>query len=78
MKLMDIYFILLSHGYCCRRLGLASTAPSTWLRKLAYVVTISLRYPLALRTTNFRRPRASGDPEQSLLPGMNRGRSIAA
>ena len=61
MKLMDIYFILLSHGYCCRRLGLASTAPSTWLRKLAYVVPISLRYPLARKgRQNFVVPAKAG------------------
>ena len=45
---------------------------STWLRKLAYVVPISLRYPRSEGTTNFRRPRESGDLEPA--PGMNRGR----
>ena len=44
---------------------------STWLRKLAYVVPISLRYPRSEGTTNFRRPRESGDLE--LAPGWTRG-----
>ena len=39
--------------------------PSTWLRKLAYVVAISLRYPRSEGTTNFRRPRESGCHEIS-------------
>ena len=39
----------------------ADDHPSTSSRKLAYVVPISLRYPRPEGTTNFRRPRESGD-----------------
>ena len=62
----------------------ASNWPSTWLRKLVYVVPISLRYPRSEGTTNLRRPRESGDPEPAPLlspgagSGMNRGRPIGA
>jgi transposase len=44
------------------------------LRKLAYVVPISLRYPRSEGTTNFRRPRESGDLE--MLWGERRGQGI--
>ena len=45
--------------------------PSTWSRKLAYVVPIPLRYPRSEGTTNLLRPRESGCQEIGICAGKN-------